>query len=744
MAFFKKGSKDAPGEAAAEQPQAAAGAPGKRRRPNETLSSVVNESAPGAAVDLMSRNERFALPNRAGWVILLLNTASPEFGGLSLKQRGDEAKGSIIELIAGDQIQVVATARMLEMDVLGIIPNEATLRRLNEYRILRDAKYAWGVISEEDDGLTENAVAEATFESAQAIAAGRRTLAQELPEVWQWALGDDTGEQEAVQDAQEATVIAPAAQAPAPEPRRAVDASEDPFGQEEQAAPAPEPQEPVAAPEAMYEEPDDGVDYAALADDDGPADAVEALWADDEEPVYDDDPEDGGYEGDDDYDEEAPTYEQYLEAHEGREVTEREVRDSIIRRFADEDLDLAIDAEEFEKTFSTDVPAVTIDVGDSDDWLGSQVALIASQANAQLAQLHDDNQAELRQQYVDIMSVHAEKVARDLSLTIDGTDYRNMLKAAESDYDSDKAKAADETARLRKEIVDRFDAEAEEVAQAAATEARSRFHRQNRPTKERLLSEAGVDVDRRGEERFAANRRTLIEIRRKDAHYLMEMGTTRAMQVLAERQAEQRQAEAALLQEWTDRIMAFIDENRKNDVARTEALAEQLARQNTVADLTEQFASERAALQAEQEAKVSALQAEMLAQREAAMAELKQRDENWQNRVNDAEGRVAHANGLVKELTSQLGSVGDRIKEHYTSRITDLEGDKRSFGEELERAGQIQKRANTTMLILLIALTLAGLLVGVILGWVFAQGGGDAAASATVLAPWTAGWWPTA
>ncbi len=742
MALFKKGSRGEAQQSPAESPQDAPGKQAKRRRPQESLASVVNESVPGAAVDLMSRNEYFALPNRAGWAILLLNTGSPEFGGLSLKQRGDEAKGSIIELIAGDQIQVVVTARMLDMDVLGIIPNEATLRRLGEYRILRDAKYAWGIISEGDDGLVENAVAEATFASAQAIAAGQRTLQQELPDVWQWALGNEVLQEQApAPQAVPPALPAPEA-APQAQPAAFDDASEDPFGQEgAPSEPAVEP-EPTAAP--VYEEPDDGVDYATL--DEG--DAVQDLWADDEAPVYDDD-EAGDEQDFDDYDDEAEgegsTYEQYLEMHEGREVTEREVRESIIRRFADDELDLAIDAEEFEKTFSTDVPAVTIDVGDSDDWLSGQVALIASQANAQLAQLHEDNRAELRQQYVDLMSIHAEKVARDLSLNSEGARYTALRKAAESDYDVDKARASDETARLRKEIVDRCESEAEEVAQAAAAEARSRFHRQNRPTKERLLSEAGVDVDRRGEERFTENRRTLIETRRKDAGYLMEMGVTRALQILAERQAEQRRAEAVLLHEWTDRIMEFIDENRKNDVTRTEALAEQLARQNTVADLTEQFAKERASLQAEQEAKVASLQAEMLHQREASLAELKQRDEAWQHKVVDAEGRVNHANDLVRALTDQLGSVGERIEEQYTARIADLEGDKRSFSEELERAGQIQKRANTTMLILLIALTLAGVLVGVILGWVFAhQGDSSTVAAATVVSPWAQGWWPTA
>lgn len=741
MALFKKRKKGKAPEPQTGQADAAeAAAPRRRRRPAETLSSVVSESAPGAAIDLMARNEAFVLPNGAGWVVLLLHTGSPAFGGLSLKQRGDEAKGSIIELIAGDQIQVVATARMLENDVLGIIPNEATLRRLNEYGILRDAAYAWGVISDDDGSLEENAVAEATYADAWAVCTGKSTLQQQLPDVWAWAGGSDGP----VSAADEPTALEPATAPQGDEGFK--DASEDPFGVED--APAVEPEPEQASVAATSPDEDDGFDYADLdvaAEADSSEqydDEVESLWADDEEPVYDEDVQDeSDYDAQDD---DAGSYEQYLEEHADREVTEHEVRESIVRRFSEEDLDLSIDVDEFDKTFSTDVPAVSIDVGESNDWLGGQVSLIAAQANVQLAQLHTENLAELRQQYVEIMSIHAEKIARDMSLTADGSRYSALLRAAEIDYASDKESATEETAHLRKEITDRFEAEAEEVAEAAATEARSRFHRQNRPTRERLLSEAGVDVDRRGEERFAENRRSLMETRRRDAGLHMEMGVTRALQLLSERQAEHREAEIALLSEWTDRIMGFIDENRKNDVAHTEALAEQLARQNAVADLTEQFAREREVLQAEAEARVSALQAEMIAQRDEALAKLRSRDESWQHRMAEADGRATHANALVQALTEQLGTVGKGIEDQYARRIEDLEADKRGYSEELERAGQIQKRANTTMLILIIALTLAGVLVGVILGWVLGQGSQADAVAATALAPWTSGWWPTA
>ena len=56
----------------------------KKRKPAELLSSVVNESAVGAAIDLLKQNEAFALPNGTAWVGLLLSV--DEIGGLSQKQ----------------------------------------------------------------------------------------------------------------------------------------------------------------------------------------------------------------------------------------------------------------------------------------------------------------------------------------------------------------------------------------------------------------------------------------------------------------------------------------------------------------------------------------------------------------------------------------------------------------------------------------------------------------------------------
>lgn len=132
----------------------------KLRRKDEALSSVLTESEPGAAVDVMRQIERFTLPKEVapngGYVVMVLPTADPSFGGLSRKQNKNKDKGLIINLMQAGDIEIVITPELLDDDALGIIPEHGTLERMDEFTILRDARFMWGVAvtNQEDGSLT--------------------------------------------------------------------------------------------------------------------------------------------------------------------------------------------------------------------------------------------------------------------------------------------------------------------------------------------------------------------------------------------------------------------------------------------------------------------------------------------------------------------------------------------------------------------------------------------------------------
>lgn len=120
---------------------------GDQLNPDARLSSVVSESTPGAALELLRLNKPFALPELNAYVMLVLPTAT-DFGGLSRRSK-DEARGTIINLIAADNIHAVVTAELLADDALGIVPDEESLARMEEISLLTEARYLYAVACED-------------------------------------------------------------------------------------------------------------------------------------------------------------------------------------------------------------------------------------------------------------------------------------------------------------------------------------------------------------------------------------------------------------------------------------------------------------------------------------------------------------------------------------------------------------------------------------------------------------------
>lgn len=728
----------------------------KRRSPNEMLASVVRESTVGAAVDLLKQNERFALPGNKSWVGLLLDTKT--IGGLSKKESGDEAKGSIVQLINSDLIQVVVTRELLAEDCLVFIPTVQTLDRMKEFSLLSGATYHWMVLTESEDrlvislptGLDETA--DAKLPQAEAIARGDRSLAEEMPEQWAQSGGGDVPAQESTdsQEAQEDQIRQEASQAetealPKVEDEGSADGATDDAGESAGDQEAPQEAEADAGDDPLadaVDPTDDGIDYEAL-DDSGEDEVDEADFADefdpdapveiehegDDELFYEDDP--------DESDDDANAYLQYVEENRDRTVTEDEVRATIARRFLSDELDLTVTLDEFETIFNTDAPAISIEIAENpNDWLGSQVAQLARQANAALEQAHQRHVDELRSLYVDAMGLHVENVVKRVSPDREGSVYRDLNQAARTEFEEAKKRAAEDASTQRREITDRFEKEADERAAQAAAHARVQFKDRNRPEFDRRLAEVGVDVDRRNEERYNQQRQEIQEMRRKDAAMQVDLGVTRTLSLLSERANEHREAEKELLEHWNSELTRFIDENRKNDVARAEALAEQLRRDNSIETLKKEHAAQIEQIHVENADRQRRLENEIERHNARALAELKERESKWQHEVNLLENRVDGLNKANDALTSQVATVREEVETSWRKRVHDLENDKKSYGEELERANAIQTRSNKILVVLVVVLALAALAVGIIIGWLITQAGGNSAEAMVMLPEW--------
>ncbi|NKY96532.1 hypothetical protein [Nocardiopsis alborubida] len=666
----------------------------RKKKPDELLSSVVHETATAGAVDLLKKNERFVFPSGSAWVMLGL--ASEAVGGLNRRQSRHEAKGSIIKLIENDEIETVATAEMLAEEVFGIIPTASTLDRMDEYSLLTEAEYSWAVVWETVEGdLHVEFVGKATFPQTQQVAAGTLSLEQA---VGRQAWADHSG-----------LSGANSADAAASDPTQATNGDEIFAPLDEDDSPTDDDDEPVFDDLAADEEPDfEAPEPEPISE---PAPASEALVATEH-------PGDEGF-GIDEIDEDAAVDEPMpAEAVEGVYADDQEtVRDGLARRFLPEDLDLGIRLDEFNHTFSIGAPAVQIEVPEgASEWLGDQVAQLSRQANADLAGLRYQHEDELRALYVNLMSTHIEQVIRAVATDREDSRYKQLMDSIEAKQ-AERVSERDEKVRKAKtRIVTAYEEHVKVLAEKAAKDAEAHYRERNKSRVERDQADAVVEIDREMSNAHTHDLQEILRIRRNDASLKLQVGQTQIFKVLAERQSENLAAEQERLDRWKDEIGRIVADYRGDDIARTEALTEQLARTDELAAARSEYAAALEAQRAEHADRIRRTEDELDLVRQAAVTRIKERDAEWDKDLSVERTKTETLTKLVQDLREENAVIETRAAEFADRRLQAVMADRDAADKNLERFAVLQRHASWLILSIIVGGVILGLGVGFIAG----------------------------
>ncbi|MFK0244577.1 hypothetical protein ACIQUM_07750 [Amycolatopsis azurea] len=652
----------------------------RKKRPDDLLSSVVRETAVQAAIDLLRRNTPFGLPSGTAWVMLVL--AAADIGGLSKRHGRDEAKGSIIELIGSDQIKTVATAAMLEDEIFGIIPSEDTLARMDEYTLLAKAPYTWAVVWQDSgDGLLIDLADAATFTQARDVCAGSISLAEAIG-ARAWSKHSGVAEDEP-------TVSAA-----------------DGGGAPSDGDPAGDPDDPP-----VFAEP-----FAA----DGAENPVGTVEVEPDEPTFGDT---AGFAEFDDQDD-PPESHASATAHDDTAASlsdQDEVREAIARRFLSEDLDLAIGLDEFTATFAIGAPAVQIEMPhNASEWLGDQVGHLNRQANADLAQLRAAHEDALRLLFVSLTSAHVEQVIRDVATDRDGSRYQALKNSIEQAHRERLAEKGQRIEELSARIEDDYQQQATALGRQAASEAETQFKQRNRSRMKREQLDAISVLDRELDDAYTRDLQELLRVRRSDAALKMQIGTTRIFDALAERQADHRAAEEQRLDRWRTDIGQVVDDNRKADVARIEAMAEH---QRTVDEVAALRREQDALLQSQRAAhteRIRTLEEQLERDRREAVASMHIRDAEWRHTVGVEQERTKAQIARVAELLQQISTAESSENRRWNERIVQLKDDHAAQVQRLTQAAAIQARTSRVLVVVMVAISVlvavAGFIAGAVLG----------------------------
>ena len=743
MLFGKKDKTAADGGGAIEETQAAAPAQAPAvdaRAAKDSLTLVIDETEPGAALDIIRQNTEWLLPNGIGVILALPVDASIEDGGIGglgkVSSKGNEDKGSILQRIADDKIQVCATEDMLRHNILGVIPTPASLGPdgMGEYTLFDCAKFLLTSVTPRPDGTLETVpvhfdeatglievpdgdIDTVTLAQAQEIASGSVTLASLIPTLWK-RLGGDGVEEEAVEEV-------------APEEVHADTA----------------PTAPTLPPTAAQNESVEAVENLPHFDPDDIPDEPMADELPSDEGLYDEDDE---MENPFDDIEEAPApaphvptqTEEVEVAPEVAPVDERvfnkdAVRTAVARRFLDDSLDFAVDMTPFETLlgYEVDTPAqFSLDHLDSTNWLDGQIKMLSQQANTVLADQRRRDIEELRNLFFSLVSRTGDEISSQMSIDEDAD---NTWAKTMAEVNGNETKALDDLIEISEKekavLADRYQQEREAFIQARIGEERVRYDERHKPALTRQMDDLEASIRLDIESDYEARRYEILRARKTSARGAFDAAITKVMDHLIEKRAEQVQREAELIEKFRVEMSDFLDENRKEDIARTQALQEQLSRQNIVEEKSAEFAAREQELHEQIARERDEAHKRVLAAQDEANKVLERMRQENDAQLAQARAEVQRANERVKEEAERVGVVRDEIARQFQSQVESLQTDKQLLMDQMDRENLVAKRANRLYIALAVLVALAFLAVGVIIGMLVHNTTGSSAHAASMM-----------
>ena len=710
------------------------------KKAKDSLALVIDETEPGAALDLIRNNERWALPNGAGVILSLPVDAPIEEGGIGglgkVSSKGDENKGSILQRIADDKIQVLMTQDMLRHNILGIIPTEQSLspEGMGEYTLFDKAIFMLTSVDTRDGSLVVNPihydelagvldvptgdVDTVTLAQAQAISSGAVALSSLIPSLWRRLGGEvdtDSAESES-EDLVEDIPVPPSADH-ADESLENVDNLPD-FDPDEVPDEPLEDEPPFD--EGSYDEDDADIDdpfkdldVASDADTESETDSFGDVPEVAENPIP------------------APVVD-------NRFFNREAVRNTMARRFLDEDLGFTVDMTPFEALFGheeDEASRFSLDHLSDENWLDGQIKLLSQQANDALAQQRRRDINELRELFFSLVSNTGDEIAAQMS-TGPGADNVWAQTLAEADANAEKSRESlvDIVGAQRAAIIAKYEKDKEADAQAKAVEAKSLYDVRHKPSLDRELDEIEPNLCATIDEDYTLRRRQILDARKQSAQASFDAALTRVMDHLIQKRSEQVARETELMERFRDDMGQFLDENRKEDIARAEALREQLSRENIVEQKTAEFAAREKELHEQIAREREEAEKRALATQEETNKTLARMREEWAAQLAQAKAEVERANARTEEEAARVNVVREEISRQYESQIAFLENDQKTLMAQMDRESLVANRANRLYIALAVLVALAFLALGVIAGILIHTAFGDAHTAAAAIA----------
>lgn len=654
------------------------------------LASVVDESVPERALELFKTNDAFIVEvdGEDKYAGLLLDTET--IGGFGRKTVKDEDKGSILEMIHNNQLSVYATPELLAEEKLIIIPTDDTLANMEEYGILTSAQYTVALV--DGEGVIEATDVAITYDEACDISTGDAYITD--------FVGGEDEQQDDMSD---------------------LDEPED---------------ETVAADESEDEQEDDSDEEGADGFDDESDDDFEPedpeydeqevpFLPDEDESDYDNNEEDdGSVENDEAVDEQEdaqepesePEVEQEPESDELTPEVEDKFDETIIRRFFSDELGLEVSTEAFDSQFLHGNPYIPFDENRSEGWLNNQLNEMSRDANIDMKRLHEANIFELRSKFYNLLSLHAEHIQKDFDIHNPETESGQIMSEMDMSYaqalDGVDAKVAEKTDELKRAYNEAKEAFVNDARAAAEKQYRERHGRQHEADVNAIPAAIKSEIEASRE----TGKREFMKDRKAKAARQMDLGVSLILQNISREYQKRLADESALCHEWRERINTFLDNNRKDDIARTKALAEELAQQEKADKVMAEYTEKLRAKDAEFEAHTRMLEQEVANDKKDMQKQIAEYKAECASKVEDVKKQKDEVQAKLDELMEQYTQIDERKGREYEARLAQAKDEAEAWSDKYDYLAAAHKKNNIFIVALAAVGVIAALAIGVLVG----------------------------
>lgn len=645
----------------------------KRKKKKDGMASVFQETVVEATLDDFSLNEQFIINDTNGevcYIGLLFDTTT--IGGFSKKSK-DEAKGSIVEAINSNRIKAMITPELMDKESMILIPDEMSLEVMDEFALLTDLTYP--VVYVYPDGRIEDTDLTLTYEQMCVIS----TRAQTAYEVLH--LDDDPN-------------------ADADEAEDDTDASYD---------------EEMSDDVYIEDEATEMDDEAAYGDDDFNPDEY-----DNEDASIDDVPTDyesEDYEGPESEmegvpeDEEAEPEEEPLD-----EVPADDVWATIQRKFYSDDLGLEVSTEPFDAQFLHGNPYIEFNENRGDGWLNNQLNQMSHNANIEMSRMHTENINNARRVFFNLLSKYCDNITQELDSSKENTHFGAILKQLKLQKAAQMDELDELVSRKRDALKDKWEKTLDQVGEDAKVAAQSQYRERHGRQHEQDMMNVEFDMRDEIEHQYNESVKKLNDDRRREASKRLDFGINTALGLVLQSYQKALDKEHARYDDIRVAMEKFIDDNRKNDIAYAETMAEQQKQTQAADKVRAEMTTKIETLTSEYESNKLRLSSEIESLRRESDERLRAKDADCESKINDVKAQNDALQAKLDDMIQKYADLDAQKNAEYKSRITELTNECQAMTDKCDHIEKSYRRANHAYIGVAIVALVAVASVGFIMG----------------------------